>query len=86
MLTVCHYADRFAAMVTLRLRLREWREQRGLTQGQLAQQMSLHRSYIAKIEIGDRTPCLTVVWQLAQFFHCPMEALLRSDSTEGREV
>lgn len=60
----------------LAFRLREFREARGLTQGQLAMQMKMDRSYVTRIEHGQRIPALETAYRLARFFKCPLEDMI----------
>ncbi len=60
----------------LEFRLKEFREARGLTQGQLAMRMRLDRSYIARIEHGQRVPALETAFRLARFFKCSLEDMI----------
>ncbi len=57
-------------------RLRELRQQRKLSQGQLAMRVGVHRSYIYKIEQGRRIPAVEVLARLANYFECPMQDLI----------
>ncbi len=57
-------------------RLRELREQRNLTQGQLAMRVGVERSYITKLEQGHRIPKVDVLVRLATFLGCPVEELI----------
>lgn len=42
------------AYIRLRVLLREWREERGLTQRQVADRLNRPQSYVAKVETGSR--------------------------------
>jgi len=57
-------------------RVKELREERGLTQTQLAQAAGLSQAAIAKWETGDRTPSMDSIIILAKFFGCPSDYLL----------
>ena len=57
-------------------RLRELREQRKLSQGQLAMRVGVDRSYITKIEQGHRIPAVAVLERMATYFGCPMHDLI----------
>lgn len=59
------------------VRLRELREARKLTQGQLAVLLKVHRSYINKIELEQRLPGRDLLLRLADFFDVPVEKLVR---------
>jgi len=58
-------------------RLRELREQRQLSQGELAMRIGVDRTYINKLELGLRTPKVEVLMRLAAYFECPIEELIR---------
>jgi len=57
-------------------RIAEAREQRGLTQEQLAERVGVSRSTIARIETGAATPGLDVGLTLARELGVPAEKLL----------
>lgn len=57
-------------------RLRQLRQQRKLTLGQLAMRVGVHRTYIHKIERGHRIPTVEVLARLAQYFECPIQDLI----------
>ncbi len=50
---------------TLGLIIKEHRQKLGLSQEELAQRASLHRTYISNIEQGERNPSLTTLSSLA---------------------
>jgi transcriptional regulator with XRE-family HTH domain len=52
-------AEKFGAIV------RKLREERGLTQDQLAERAGVSATYIGFIERGDNVPTLTVILQIA---------------------
>src|SRR5262249_60822747 len=49
-------------------RLREARKMAGLTQGQVAAQMKLHRPTISEIEAGNRSVTVTELTKLAELY------------------
>lgn len=72
-------------MGKLTLRLRERREARSLTQGQVALRLGIHRSYVAKMEAGVRMPTLPVLWRLARYLGCSLDDLI-VETPEAGEV
>lgn len=48
----------------------------GDTRQHLADVLGVHRSYLGKIESGQRTPSLRLALKLAEATHVPMETLL----------
>lgn len=77
-------------------RLTDLREQAGMTQGQLAQQVGVSQSMIARIESGHREPRRRTKILLAGFFSVSVEWLFyeqvndlksypASTGTEGRQ-
>ena len=63
-----------------KVRLRELRERRKLTQGQLAMRIGVHRSYITKIEQGHRMPGRDLLFRLVRDFGCRVEDLIEFES------
>ena len=54
-----------AITAALGLAVRFLREQKGLTQEQLAARCRMHRTYIGGIERGERNPTVSVLYRLA---------------------
>ncbi|MCU1621294.1 MAG: restriction-modification system control element [Frankiales bacterium] len=57
-------------------RVRELREQRGLSQEQLAEDSGLHRAVIGFIERAEREPGLTNCWRIADGLGITISELL----------
>jgi len=57
-------------------RIKILREERGLTQTQLAELTNLSQAAIAKWETGDRTPCLDSLIALSKFFGCSVDYIV----------
>jgi len=55
--------------------VRELRSERGLSQGQLAQEMDVSRQTINSIEQDRYTPSLPLAMALARFFETTVEAM-----------
>jgi len=45
--------------------LRSFRTEKGLSQEDLADQSSLHRTYISQLERGLKSPSLSTIWRLS---------------------
>jgi transcriptional regulator with XRE-family HTH domain len=63
-------------------RVKELREARGMTQGQLADAAGVMRTYIVRLEAGRYDPRLSTILKLAKALRVAPEALLTS--TRGR--
>lgn len=59
--------------------VRELRAEKGLSQGQLAQEMGVSRQTINAIETGRYTPSLPLGIALARFFAKPVEEVFHAD-------
>lgn len=53
--------------------LQRFREEKKLTQSQLAIKLELSPRYIAFLEVGDRTPSLKTANKIANFFNTTIE-------------
>jgi transcriptional regulator with XRE-family HTH domain len=60
----------------LSMRLKQIREQRGLTQEQLAEKAGVSRAYLARLEIGRHDPPLSTVEKLAKALKVKLGKLL----------
>lgn len=58
--------------------VRRYREERGLSQGDLASRMNVSRQTINSIEVERYTPSLPLAMSLAKFFAVPVEQLFGS--------
>lgn len=65
-------AEKFGALV------RTLREERGLTQDQLAERAGVSATYIGFIERGDNVPTLTIILQIASALKVRSSDLLSS--------
>jgi len=54
-------------------RVREYRKSAGLTQEDLAREMSVSRQTIISIEKGKYVPSLQLALKMARFFGCPTD-------------
>ncbi len=57
-------------------RLKELREEKGLTQKQLAQQLNLHSVTYLHYEKGQREPSLSTLADMAKFFEVSVDYLI----------
>jgi transcriptional regulator with XRE-family HTH domain len=64
-------AEKFGAVV------RTLREERGLTQDQLAERAGVSATYVGFIERGDNVPTLTIILQIASALKVRSSDLLR---------
>ena len=58
-------------------RARVIRLKQGLSQGDVAKRLNVHRSYISGIERGIRNPSLKVIQRIAKALEVPMEKLIK---------
>ncbi|MBN2336721.1 helix-turn-helix transcriptional regulator [Candidatus Bathyarchaeota archaeon] len=68
-------------------RIRELREEKGLTQEQLADRVGVTRQTILFLEKGKYNPSLRLAWGIAQVFGRPIEEVFSfSDECQGGET
>jgi len=60
----------------LGIQLRRLRVDQRLTQEELAEQVHVHPTYIAKLESGSRLPSLRTLLRLAEALNCPPSQLM----------
>lgn len=60
----------------LGLRLQRLRQERGLSQEELADRSGLHRTYVSGVERGVRNPTITVLEKLAKGLELPLQDLV----------
>ncbi|WP_159016924.1 helix-turn-helix transcriptional regulator [Cognatiluteimonas profundi] len=58
-------------------RIRELREQRGWSQGELAERLDVSRQTVNAIETGKYDPSLPLAFRLARLFGEPIEAIFQ---------
>lgn len=58
-------------------RARVIRLKQGLSQGDVAKRLNVHRSYISGIERGIRNPSLKIIQRIAKALEVPMEKLIK---------
>lgn len=71
-----------AEMVRLGSRLRDLRTARGWTQEEMARRAGLSKSYLSRIEDGDRQPSLASLLSLSQAFDVALAALFAVSAAE----
>ena len=60
--------------------MRQLRETRGLSQGQLAEELRVSRQTINAIETGRYLPSLPLAFAIARFFRRPIEEIFHDDT------
>ena len=68
----------------MRNRLREMREERGLSQRELAEGVGVTRQTINSVERERYDPSLELAFDLAEFFDCRVEDIFLYGADEGR--
>src|SRR5262249_50247634 len=66
-------------LVRLAARVKRLREERGQTLDQLAALSSLSKTYLSRIESGERQPSVAVMFALARAWDVPISALFDED-------
>ena len=61
--------------------MRQLRESRGLSQGQLAQELRVSRQTVNAIETGRYLPSLPLAFAIARLFGRPIEEIFHDDQT-----
>jgi transcriptional regulator with XRE-family HTH domain len=59
------------------MRVREWRDRRGLTQEQLAEKAGISRGYLARLETARQDPKLSTLEKLAKALKVDVAKLLK---------
>ncbi len=67
-------------------RLRELRQERGLTQEELASDLGVTRHTILALEVGRYVPSIELALRLAAYFDQPLETIFWLDSAEDRAL
>jgi len=58
-------------------KVKEFREQHGLTQEDLARRLKIDRSSVAKWESGENKPRLKYLFAMSKIFQCRIEDLVK---------
>ena len=66
-------------------RIKELRDEKGLTQQQLADIVDVTRQTILFLEKGKYNPSLRLAWMIAQVFEKPIEDVFSFDDEKGGE-
>ena len=61
--------------------MRQLRESRGISQGQLAAELGVSRQTVNAIETGRYLPSLPLAFAIARFFGLPIEEIFHDDQT-----
>jgi putative transcriptional regulator len=72
-------------VIALQTRIKELREEKGLTQEQLAEAVDVTRQTILFLEKGKYNPSLRLAWSIAQVFRKPIEDVFSFDDEVGGE-
>ena len=67
-------------------RIKELRDEKGLTQQQLADIVDVTRQTILFLEKGKYNPSLRLAWMIAQVFEKPIEDVFSFDDEKGGEA
>ena len=70
----------------LGVNLKRLREQRALTQRELAEASQIAEKYLSRIEIGLATPSVHVAWRLAQALGSTLDRLLGLSAREDGDL
>lgn len=70
----------------MQTRIKELREEKGLTQQQLADIVDVTRQTILFMEKGKYNPSLRLAWMIAQVFDKPIEEVFSFDDEVGGEI
>ena len=63
-------------LVAFCLRMRAYRQQKGISQEELAEQTDLHRTYIGSAERGERNVSLLNICRIAKALDIPVSSLV----------
>jgi transcriptional regulator with XRE-family HTH domain len=66
------------------LNVRKLRQERGLSQEELAFECDLHRTYVSGVERGVRNPTVSVVDRIARALRVPAPRLLEGTGYRGK--
>ena len=69
----------------MKTRIKELRDEKGLTQQQLADIVDVTRQTILFLEKGKYNPSLRLAWMIAQVFERPLEEVFSFDDEKGGE-
>lgn len=64
--------------------IKQYRENKGLTQDQLALAVNVTQSAVAKWEVGDVSPRANMLMKLSKLFGCSIDELLRIEDKESQ--
>lgn len=58
------------------IRIHDFRKERGLTQGQLAEKLNISDRHLQKLESGERSGSVDILVEIALFFHVSLDYLI----------
>lgn len=61
--------------------IRRFREEKNLSQTQLAKKLWIHRTSLAGYEIGKRLPDIFMLWKMADIFEVSLDVLIGREQT-----
>lgn len=64
--------------------IRDRRRELGLTQDDLADDIGMTNSYIARIEVGERSPGANTLFKIAEVLQIPFEKLMALSASEHK--
>lgn len=67
-------------------RLRELREEAGISQTELGRKLGLSQSQVGNMEIGKRMPSIEVAVQLSEFFHVSLCNIISNSKSGARYI
>ena len=63
--------------------IRKLREENGMTQQQMAEQLYVSRQTVCRWENGSRTPDLDMAERIAEIFHVSVDELISAEEKQG---
>jgi DNA-binding XRE family transcriptional regulator len=70
-------------MLTIRFKLRQYRQHAGLSQAELGQRVGVSQGQIGHIEMGRKSPSFPVAVKLAEVFNVGLDDLVSPELEDG---